>query len=339
MLQLYAGPEVDVWSCGIILYALLCGCLPFDDQNVTALFKKIRLGYFKIPTHLSQGAADLVTAMLQVSPVKRTTIQQIKDHKWFQQDVPEYLFPQHSQDNTSNSIDPAVVNEVCQKLGAKMQDVFTAIQSGDTHNQLNVAYHLILDNTKMAHPESVSSIPTTEWITIIQSKEFTQMLTPVKKPYKPPKPHWPPYTSYAVHTPTLSPTGFKKSRWHLGIRSQSRPQDIMAEIFRKMKGLNYYWKVITPYHVLVKYDFPNKENLTIKLDLQLYQIDHRNYLLDLKNAKPSVLSENRKSSEGILARMSESHGSEDELKNVLSRRHYTMEFFEISSLLIQALSQ
>lgn len=328
---------MDVWSCGIILFALLCGSLPFDDQNVTTLFKKIRSGYFKIPTHLSYGAADLVTSMLQVNPVKRITVQQIKDHHWFQQDLPDYLFPQRNQDNTSDTIDLTVVSEVCQKLGVKMHEVLAAIQTGDPHNQLNVAYHLILDNTTMAHPETVgSSIQTKEWISIIQSKEFTQMLTPVKKPYKVPKPKWPPYTSYAVHT--LAPVGFKKSRWHLGIRSQSRPQDIMAEIFRKMKGLNYYWKIINPYHVLVKYDLPSKENLSIKLDLQLYQIDHRNYLLDLKNATPSVLSENR-GSEGQLFGLNGRHGSQDELKNVLSRRHYTMEFFEISSLLIQALSQ
>lgn len=88
---LYAGPEVDVWSCGVILYALLCGSLPFDDESIPSLFKKIKSGMYSLPSHLSPLTRDLVPRMLVVDPMKRITIAEIKQHRWFTQTIPLYL--------------------------------------------------------------------------------------------------------------------------------------------------------------------------------------------------------------------------------------------------------
>ncbi|KAF9624063.1 hypothetical protein IFM89_007761 [Coptis chinensis] len=74
---------VDVLSCGVILYALLCGTLPFDDVSFPELFKKIKGAIYTLPTHLSLGARDLIRRILVVDPMVRMTIPQIHQHPWF----------------------------------------------------------------------------------------------------------------------------------------------------------------------------------------------------------------------------------------------------------------
>mmetsp|Transcript_21099 Transcript_21099/g.26075 ORF Transcript_21099/g.26075 Transcript_21099/m.26075 type:complete len:712 (+) Transcript_21099:271-2406(+) len=111
--HLYAGPEVDVWSCGVILYALLCGSLPFDDESIPNLFKKIKSGMYSLPSHLSQLARNLIPRMLEVDPMKRITIPEIRLHPWFQHKLPPYLrYPPEQIEKQERVIDGQVIDEV-----------------------------------------------------------------------------------------------------------------------------------------------------------------------------------------------------------------------------------
>lgn len=87
----YDGSASDIWSCGIILYALLSGHLPFDDDNIRQLLNKVKVGKYKIPEHISDDARDLITRILVINPAKRLTMKQVQNHPWFTVDPPPNL--------------------------------------------------------------------------------------------------------------------------------------------------------------------------------------------------------------------------------------------------------
>ena len=87
----YGGSEVDVWSLGVILFAMVCGSFPFDDDSIPSLFSKIKEGKYFMPDFISSDVKDLINRMLQPNPVKRITIKEIKEHPWYLKDLPKYL--------------------------------------------------------------------------------------------------------------------------------------------------------------------------------------------------------------------------------------------------------
>ncbi|XP_016998598.2 5'-AMP-activated protein kinase catalytic subunit alpha-2 [Drosophila takahashii] len=389
--KLYAGPEVDIWSCGVILYALLCGTLPFDDEHVPTLFRKIKSGIFPIPEYLNKQVVNLVCQMLQVDPLKRANIEEIKKHEWFQKDLPAYLFPS-SIEQDSNVIDTYAVAEVCTKFGVKETEVHNSLLSGDPHDQLAIAYHLIIDNKRFADDAAnqINEInnffvagspppppPPLPQSTMQQQQQQQQQdnhaplatvtvggtaaSSGTSTPVPPASSSGTPSSTIRPHPERIAPmrerqlamsvqnsgggafpektarggTPIKRAKWHLGIRSQSKPNDIMLEVYRAMKALSYEWKIINPYHVRVRRQNVKTGKFS-KMSLQLYQVDAKSYLLDFKSLTNDEVEQG---DDVIMESLTPPPLSVSGVMPLQPTGHHTMEFFEMCAALIIQLAR
>lgn len=164
--KLYAGPEVDVWSSGVILYVMLCRRLPFDDESIPVLFKNISNGVYTLPKFLSAGAANLIKRMLIVNPLNRISIHEIMEDEWFKVELPDYLLPPDfkrtsdqpaDQDKSEppsekEDIDDDLVTALSKTMGYERDEIYEALESSkdnSTLNEIRDAYLLIKENKSL----------------------------------------------------------------------------------------------------------------------------------------------------------------------------------------------
>ncbi|XP_019195157.1 PREDICTED: SNF1-related protein kinase catalytic subunit alpha KIN10-like [Ipomoea nil] len=309
--KLYAGPEVDVWSCGVILYALLCGTLPFDDENIPNLFKKIKGGIYTLPSHLSATARDLIPKMLIVDPMKRVTIPEIRMHPWFQAHLPRYLaVPPPDTMQQAKKIDEEILQEVI-KMGFERNNIIESLRNR-VQNEGTVAYYLLLDNRFRASSGYLGAEfqESVEYgFNQMNSNDFVAFPSGQRFP----------------GTMDYQPVGARQflveRKWALGLQSRAHPREIMTEVLKALQELNVCWKKIGHYNMKCRWipsipgqhegsvnnslhnnNFFEDESTIIenhgisraanvvKFEVQLYKTRDNKYLLDLQKVQgPQLL--------------------------------------------------
>ncbi|KXZ45443.1 hypothetical protein GPECTOR_54g184 [Gonium pectorale] len=273
--KLYAGPEVDVWSCGVILYALLCGSLPFDDENIPNLFKKIKGGIYNLPSHLSPGARDLIPRMLLVDPLKRITIPEIRQHPWFNMHLPRYLAVMQAEPVVGvPRIDEEMVEEVV-RLGFNRDQLLESLRSRQA-NKATVTYYLMADNRRRMPSSGYLSADMAEGSTgaamaaagmHLPQGEYgrkggTSIFDALSPQNSPPRtlPDVGAGSTFCAASAASAAVAAAASsggtpqqrlvaerRWRLGIHARGHPSALMAELFRVLQLNQVGWKKVAPY--------------------------------------------------------------------------------------------
>ncbi|MEQ2251579.1 hypothetical protein ILYODFUR_012476, partial [Ilyodon furcidens] len=145
----YIGSEADVWSMGVLLFALLCGYLPFDDDNCMLLYRKITRGKYDKPQWLSPGSILLLNQMMQVDPKRRLTVRQLLDHPWVMKD---YNSPVewHSRQPLEH-IDEDCITEMAVNM-KRSRERTTALVKEWKYDQITATYLLLLSKKQKGKP-------------------------------------------------------------------------------------------------------------------------------------------------------------------------------------------
>ena len=165
----YYGLKADIWSSGIVLYAMLCGYLPFEDSDNEKLYKKITDGKFKTPNFLSESAKDILHKILNVDPKTRITIPQMKKHPWFNLINPKLNMSEGLLLNkVIVPIDENIVYKMVHEYKFNGEEVRTNLLLNN-HNHITTTYFLILNQKLRNGEKTIGNMKSKEFLKYIHS--------------------------------------------------------------------------------------------------------------------------------------------------------------------------
>ncbi|KAG1957379.1 serine/threonine-protein kinase SIK2a isoform X1 [Pimephales promelas] len=155
--QQYEGPQLDIWSMGVVLYVLVCGALPFDGPSLPVLRQRVLEGRFRIPYFMSEDCEHLIRKMLVLDPARRLSLSQIKEHRWMVQEVPSQrpvLYRQGLPCESKSGLGEhsEQVLRLMHSLGIDQQKTIESLQN-KSYNHFAAIYYLLVERLK-AHRSS-----------------------------------------------------------------------------------------------------------------------------------------------------------------------------------------
>ncbi|KAH0507623.1 MAP/microtubule affinity-regulating kinase 4 [Microtus ochrogaster] len=136
----YDGPEVDIWSLGVILYTLVSGSLPFDGHNLKELRERVLRGKYRVPFYMSTDCESILRRFLVLNPAKRCTLEQIMKDKWINigyegEELKPYTEPEEDFGDTKRI-------EVMVGMGYTREEIKEALTS-QKYNEVTATYLLL----------------------------------------------------------------------------------------------------------------------------------------------------------------------------------------------------